>query len=88
VTRTGAFIATAPEELRGWRHRRLLVHVMVAVLTYVVGTWLAVVSWPRAGDRLPGKFSRRHRRYGTLVFAGLWFTAVSATGMYVLAFVA
>ncbi len=85
---SGAFLEQASDPVQAWAGRLLFVHVGVAVATYVVWTWLAVASWRRFGERLPGSFSRRHRRLGTLVFGGLCFTAASATGMYVLVFVA
>jgi hypothetical protein len=83
---SGAFIAQAPEALRTWARRLLLIHIGFAVATYIAWATLAVLSWRRFAVRLPGAFSRNHRRIGWAVFAGLCFTAVSATGMYVLVF--
>jgi hypothetical protein len=85
---SGAFLAMAPPELHAWAQRLLVVHVAIAIATYLVWTWLVVASWRRFRLRLPGSFSRRHRTLGMLVLAGLVFTAASATGMFVLAFVA
>lgn len=85
---SGSFLEQAAEPVRAWAARLLAVHIGIAVLTYAVWTWLAVVSRRRFGERLPGSFSRRHRSLGLLVFGGLCFTAASATGMYVLVFVA
>jgi hypothetical protein len=59
----------------------------MASVNYGLWTGLAIASWRRFGAALPGAFSRRHRQLGWTVFAGLAFTALSATGMYVLAFV-
>jgi putative membrane protein len=84
---SGVFVERAPPGLVDWAHRLLAIHIAVAVATYVVWSWLAVASWRRYGARLPGSFSRRHRQLGTLVFGGLCFTAASATGVYMLAFV-
>jgi putative membrane protein len=84
---SGALLETTPPSLHGWASRLLAVHISVAVATYALWTWLAIASWRRYGAELPGSFSRRHRRYGTLVFGGLCFTAASATGMFALAFV-
>ena len=84
---SGAMIEGAPDAARVWAQRLLIVHVGVAIATYIAWTWLAIASWRRYERRLPGSFSRRHRLFGTLVFAGLCFTAGSATGMYVLTFV-
>ncbi len=85
---SGAFLEQAAGPVQAWAARLLFVHIGVAVVTYVVWTWLAVASWRRFGARLPGSFSRLHRSLGTAVFGGLCFTAASATGMYVLVFVA
>jgi len=65
----------------------LAVHITAAVVTYGVWAYLAVVSSRHYRQTLPGRFSRRHKRLGWLIFAGLCFTAVSATGMYLFAFV-
>jgi putative membrane protein len=85
---SGVFLGQSPA---GWAKagRALLgAHISAAVLTYIAWGWLAVTSSRRYEATLPGGFSRRHRRTGWLIFAGLCFNAVSATGMYVLAFVA
>ena len=84
---SGAFLAHAPAELARLSHRLLVIHILVAVATYGLWTWLAIASWRRYRTSLPGGFSRRHRRLGTAVFGGLCFTAVSATGIFALAFV-
>jgi putative membrane protein len=83
----GAFVDRAPPELIAWAHRLLAVHIIVAVATYGLWSWLAVASWRRYEVSLPGRFSRWHRMLGTLVFGGLCFTAASATGMFMIAFV-
>jgi hypothetical protein len=84
---SGAFVERAAPELIDWARRLLAVHITIAVATYALWTWLAMASWRRYEDSLPGQFSRRHRRLGTLVFGGLCFTAASASGMFALAFV-
>ena len=84
---SGVFVERAPPELVGWAHRLLAIHIAVAVATYGLWTWLAVTSWRRYQVELPGRFSQRHRQLGLLVFGGLCFTAASASGMFMLAFV-
>jgi hypothetical protein len=84
---SGSFIAQAAPELQPWARRLLAIHITGAVLSYGLWTGLAIASWRRFSKVLPGPFSPRHRRLGWLVFGGLCFDAVSATGMYVLAFV-
>jgi hypothetical protein len=85
---SGSFIRQAPEVLQPWGRRLLLVHISFAVATYGLWTGLALVSYRRFTTQLPGRFSRRHRTLGRVAFGGLCFTALSATGMYLIAFVA
>jgi hypothetical protein len=84
---SGAFLALVPAGLARAARSVFAVHVTVAVVTYLAWTALVISSWRRYRVALPGKFSRLHRRLGTWVFRGLCFTAVSATGMFLLAFV-
>lgn len=84
---SGSVIARALPAYQVVARRLLLVHITAAIATYGLWTVLAVASLRRFGRRLPGAFSSRHRRLGWLVFSGLLFTALSATGMYVLTFV-
>ncbi len=85
---SGSFIAAAPVEVQRLARVVLAVHITGAVLSYAVWTGLVVVSWRRFQSKLPGVFSRTHRRLGWVVFGGLCFDAVTATAMYVLVFVA
>lgn len=85
---SGSFISHAPVDLQPWARRLLMIHITGAVLSYALWSWLAVASWRRWQKELPGSFAPRHRRLGKVVFYGLCFDAASATGMYVLAFVA
>ena len=84
---SGALVELAPPRLVPAARALLAVHITVAVVTYVVWTCLVVMSRRRYGVRLPGSFSRVHKRVGLVVLGGLCFTAASATGMFVLAFV-
>jgi len=85
---SGVFLDSAPAAISSWADRLRAVHITIAVATYALWTWLAVVSWQRYQTRLPGNFSRRHRTLGTVVLCGLCVTAIAATGMFALAFVA
>ena len=85
---SGMFVDRARPDLQSLARAILVGHISVAVVTYLAWTWLAIISRRRYRERLPGSFSRRHRRFGTLVFGGLCFTAASASAMYVLVFVA
>jgi hypothetical protein len=84
---SGSFVEMAPPALQAGVRWLLLVHIAGAVATYLLWTWLAVVSWRRFGKALPGAFSRTHRRLGWWVLGGLCFTAASASAMYLTAFV-
>lgn len=84
---SGSVIAQALPAYQLVARRLLLVHISAAVATYLLWSVLAVLSHRRFRRQLPGPFSRLHRRLGWSVFGGLLFTAVSATGMYVLTFV-
>jgi hypothetical protein len=84
---SGAFLAQAPEHAAASAGALLWSHISIAVITYGIWTYLAIVSSRRFRVSLPGAFSKRHKRIGKLVFVGLWLTAASATGMYFLAFV-
>nr|UXE44841.1 hypothetical protein Hi04_10k_c3807_00006 [uncultured bacterium] len=85
---SGSFLRQAPEALQPWGRGLLLVHITFAVATYALWTGLAVISFRRFTTQLPGRFSRLHRTLGRVAFGGLCFTALSATGMYLIAFVA
>lgn len=84
---SGSLVANASDAYRPFARGLLAVHISGAVITYLVWSYLVVVSWRRFTVRLPGDFSLRHRQLGRAVFYGLCFTAVSATGMYFTTFV-
>ena len=62
------------------------VHLAVAIPTFVVWCWLAVLSWRRFSRTLPGPFGRTHRRWGKLAFVGLCLSSATGTAMYVMGF--
>lgn len=84
---SGVFVERAPPALVETAHRLLGVHIVVAVVTYALWTWLVVASWRRYEQILPGRFSRGHRLLGAAVFGGLCFIAASASGIFTMAFV-
>lgn len=86
---SGALLRQAPPAWARTARIFLGVHITAAVATYAAWGYLAAASLRayRRRQILPGTFSRRHRRLGWLIFGGLCFTAASATGMYLLAFV-
>jgi putative membrane protein len=84
---SGSFVEMAPQAWQASVRWLLLVHIAGAVVTYLLWSWLAIVSSRRFGKALPGAFSPTHRRLGWWVLGGLGFTAASASAMYLLAFV-
>jgi uncharacterized membrane protein YozB (DUF420 family) len=65
----------------------LYVHLAIAVSTFLVWVALVLISWPRLGKVLPGRFSPGHRRLGRAVIAGTVLTALTGAALYVAAFV-
>ena len=63
-----------------------VVHLAVAIPTFIAWCWLATLSWRRFSDTLPGPFGRAHRRWGKLAFVGLCLSSATGTGLYVMGF--
>jgi putative membrane protein len=84
---SGALMSQTPAPLLPVVRAVLIVHIAVAVLTYSAWAVLAFMSNRRFRGSLPGAWSRRHKQVGKLIFVGLVFTAMSATGMFFAAFV-
>lgn len=63
-------------------------HIAGAVATYAIWGWLLFTSRRAFRKTLPGSFSKAHKRWGWTVLLGLWFTALSATAVYWMVFVA
>ena len=63
-----------------------VVHLAVAIPTFVIWCWLAVLSWRRFSRTLPGSFARRHRRWGLLAFVGLCLSSATGTALYIMGF--
>ncbi|MHC4390850.1 MAG: DUF420 domain-containing protein [Planctomycetota bacterium] len=85
---SGSLVAGSPHVGTSLMSVVFVLHIGPAVATYILWAWLVVVSLRRAPDRLPGDFSRRHRRVGFTVLAGLAWTAISGGLVYYLSFVA
>lgn len=84
---SGSLVSQAPAHLLTAARVLLGVHISVATLSYLAWLVLLVQSRRRFTTTLPGAFSRTHQRVGKAVFGGLILSAVSAAGMYLLAFV-
>ncbi len=65
----------------------LLVHLAIAVSTYLGWLGLTVISWRRFATSLPGSFSATHRRVGMAIIVGNIATAVTGAWLYMLGFV-
>jgi putative membrane protein len=65
----------------------LLVHLAIAVSTYLAWVGLTVVSWRRFERSLPGAFGATHRIIGKGVIAGNVATAITGVWLYVVGFV-
>ena len=65
----------------------LLVHLLIAVSTWVSWIVLAVRSWRSFQQTLPGDFSSTHRRWGRIQWLGVAATAGTGTLLYIAAFV-
>ena len=63
-----------------------VVHLAVAIPTFVIWCSLAVLSWRRFSRTLPGPFGRTHRRWGKFAFVGLCLSSATGTGLYVMGF--
>jgi uncharacterized membrane protein YozB (DUF420 family) len=63
-----------------------VVHLAIAIPTFILWCWLAALSWRRFSHTLPGPFGRTHRRWGKLAFVGLCLSSATGTGLYVMGF--
>jgi len=62
----------------------LFSHIIVAVLSYLIWTFLIVVSNIYYQKKLPGRFSNFHKKTGYIIFGGLIYTAVTALMVYLM----
>ena len=63
-----------------------LVHLAVAVPTFIAWCGLATLSWRRYTVTLPGSFGRTHRRWGRFVLVGLCLSSATGVALYVMSF--
>jgi putative membrane protein len=64
-----------------------LVHVVIAVLTFLSWLTLLLRSKRRFRQNLPGEFSRQHRLWGQIVLVGVTLTSITGITLYVVVFV-
>lgn len=62
----------------------LTAHIIGAVLTYIVWTFLIIKSRRKFQKTLPGKFSVTHKKMGIVVFVGLVYTGFTALVVYLM----
>lgn len=62
----------------------LISHIIVAVITYLLWTFLIILSNSKFQKKLPGKFSKIHKKMGYIVFGGLIYTAITALAIYLM----
>lgn len=62
----------------------LIAHIIGAVLTYILWTYLLLQSRRKFDTDLPGNFSKTHKILAKVVIVGLIYTAVSALIVYLL----
>lgn len=62
----------------------LIAHIIGAVLTYILWTFLIIKSRRKFHKTLPGAFSVNHKRMGIIVFIGLVYTGSSALVVYLM----
>jgi hypothetical protein len=65
----------------------LQAHIAIATATFFTWLGLAVLSWPRLGTSLPGRFSRLHALLGRAAFVGACLMSSTGAVMYALVFV-
>ena len=63
-----------------------VVHLAIAIPTFILWCWLAALSWRRFSHTLPGPFGPTHRRWGKLAFVGLCLSSATGIGLYVMGF--
>jgi len=62
----------------------LFSHIIVAVLSYLLWAALIIFSNIFYKKKLPGKFSKFHRKTGYIIFSGLLYTAITALMVYLM----
>lgn len=85
---SGSLIAGSPHAGTPLLRGVFVVHIFPALATYVLWAATVFMSYRRRHTALPGSFSRRHKKLGLIVIAGLFWTAASAMAVYWFGFVA
>ena len=62
----------------------MIIHIIGAVVTYILWTYLIIKSNRTFQKTLPGQFSISHKKIGIAVFIGLIYTGVTASIVYLM----
>lgn len=62
----------------------LTAHIIGAVLTFILWTYLIIKSYRTFQKSLPGNFSVSHKKMGIAVFIGLIYTGITALVVYLM----
>ena len=62
----------------------LFSHIIVAIVSYIIWTILIVFSNLSYQKKLPGKYSKLHKKTGYVIFGGLIYTAITALLVYLM----
>lgn len=62
----------------------MMIHIIGAVVTYILWTYLIVKSNRTFQKTLPGQFSGSHKRIGIAIFIGLIYTGLTASIVYLM----
>lgn len=62
----------------------LTAHIIGAVLTYILWTFLIIKSRRKFQKTLPGTFSISHKRMGIIVFVGMLYTGITGLAVYLM----
>ena len=83
---TGALAAHTFNASIAWSRGLLLVHIAIAVVTWLAWVYLVTRSLRSFRQTLPGTFSLRHRSLGRWIWLGQVFTAATGTLLYIVAY--
>jgi len=64
----------------------LIVHVLIAVSSFVGWIALETKSWKSFLKALPGEFSPQHVQHGKVVYGGVVATAITGVALYIMGF--
>ncbi|MDH4129026.1 MAG: DUF420 domain-containing protein [Spirochaetota bacterium] len=64
-----------------------IIHIIIAILSFLSWLTLAILSWKRYPNPLPGSFSSAHKKYGHMIFGGVILTAITGIGMYIMGYI-